>query len=485
MRIIFILFYLLSFVSISAQNEDWIIFEKKDTSLSGTKVIEINDGKILLSIRNVYYIDGETGVPIEGFPLHGTEIYQLDSNLQPESKLFLRTGWEYGGSLQYSENKTFVVYRKYTGFEECYHPFLNAAAEANDLGIFTLNEKRDDYIQDTVYLHRDTAYCGQLKLINNTICNDYLFTTRYHIRNTLLVQKTNLNNLALVESYLIKNVLNSPSRALFDCEEQSIIINTHGSYYDYGISKIKLDGTVEWKIDSIGRISSIMVSEDKKSFWIRNWGSSSPEEEKHTRLYQITNTGEIIQKRTYSQKFIKIDIWRDEIFVGLENVENGFRLYLLDNLGNIISSKSFYHDCLLAKSFTILSNNQIIISASHYRASSPTQCIIEDENTSPNKIMLIKMDIDEIWNPDSLLIKDLIFYPNPTRENIQLIFQEYITSEDNINFFVYDTFGQVVKSGSIDNSWQTISLMDIPSGLYIISILKNQKLIRSEKIIKQ
>jgi len=80
-----------------------------------------------------------------------------------------------------------------------------------------------------------------------------------------------------------------------------------------------------------------------------------------------------------------------------------------------------------------------------------------------------------------VFLKDVLVYPNPTQENFNLIIS---TKEDvQIRYTIMDYLGKEIRNGNILSEKSEISLRDLPSGNYFIS-LKSKKENRIFKIVK-
>ncbi len=77
---------------------------------------------------------------------------------------------------------------------------------------------------------------------------------------------------------------------------------------------------------------------------------------------------------------------------------------------------------------------------------------------------------------------ELILYPNPTRENLNLNTGELDLS--NVDYKIYDSRGRIIMENSITESESTISLGDIPPGNYFLNIYKGTQSIKSFKVVK-
>jgi hypothetical protein len=78
-------------------------------------------------------------------------------------------------------------------------------------------------------------------------------------------------------------------------------------------------------------------------------------------------------------------------------------------------------------------------------------------------------------------LKEVQLYPNPTQETMTLILS---SKEDiQIRYTIMDYLGKEIRNGNILSEKSEISLRDLPSGNYFIS-LKSKKEIRIFKMVK-
>jgi hypothetical protein len=78
-------------------------------------------------------------------------------------------------------------------------------------------------------------------------------------------------------------------------------------------------------------------------------------------------------------------------------------------------------------------------------------------------------------------LKEVQLYPNPTQETFNLI----ISTKENVQvrYIIMDYLGKEIRNGNILSEKSEISLRDLPSGNYFIS-LKSKKENRIFKIVK-
>jgi hypothetical protein len=78
-------------------------------------------------------------------------------------------------------------------------------------------------------------------------------------------------------------------------------------------------------------------------------------------------------------------------------------------------------------------------------------------------------------------LKEVQLYPNPTQETVTLILS---SMEDvQVRYTIMDYLGKEIRNGNIMSEKSEISLRDLPSGSYFIS-LKSKKEVRIFKMVK-
>ena len=95
--------------------------------------------------------------------------------------------------------------------------------------------------------------------------------------------------------------------------------------------------------------------------------------------------------------------------------------------------------------------------------------------------------VQQIYTKKTTPIEELVYlkevqlYPNPTHETMTLILS---SKEDvQVRYTIMDNLGKEIRNGNILSEKSEISLRDLPSGNYFIS-LKSKKEIRIFKMVK-
>ena len=95
--------------------------------------------------------------------------------------------------------------------------------------------------------------------------------------------------------------------------------------------------------------------------------------------------------------------------------------------------------------------------------------------------------VQQVYTKKTTPVEELVYlkeaqlYPNPTQETITLILS---SKEDiQVRYTIMDYLGKEIKNGNILSEKSEISLRDLPSGNYFIS-LKSKKEIRIFKMVK-
>ena len=73
-------------------------------------------------------------------------------------------------------------------------------------------------------------------------------------------------------------------------------------------------------------------------------------------------------------------------------------------------------------------------------------------------------------------------YPNPTDEMLTLSVENYDTTE--LQFQLFDVAGKLVNSNKLSGSQTQINMRGNAKGMYLLSITKNSKTIKTFKIIR-
>ena len=74
-------------------------------------------------------------------------------------------------------------------------------------------------------------------------------------------------------------------------------------------------------------------------------------------------------------------------------------------------------------------------------------------------------------------------YPNPTSENLQLTIENLIAND--VSYYLYDVHGRTLMHQKINELETTIAMQSLPSALYFLKIIKNNRIIKIVKIIKK
>ena len=78
-------------------------------------------------------------------------------------------------------------------------------------------------------------------------------------------------------------------------------------------------------------------------------------------------------------------------------------------------------------------------------------------------------------------LKEVQLYPNPTQETMTLILSSKVDVQ--VRYTIMDYLGKEIRNGNIMSEKSEISLRDLPSGSYFIS-LKSKKEVRIFKMVK-
>lgn len=73
-------------------------------------------------------------------------------------------------------------------------------------------------------------------------------------------------------------------------------------------------------------------------------------------------------------------------------------------------------------------------------------------------------------------------YPNPTTDFLTLNITEY--NNENLSYYLFNISGQLLESKKLINNETTITMLNRVGSIYFLKITKNQKEIKTFKIIK-
>lgn len=73
-------------------------------------------------------------------------------------------------------------------------------------------------------------------------------------------------------------------------------------------------------------------------------------------------------------------------------------------------------------------------------------------------------------------------YPNPTKD--YLVLNVHALDLSNMIFQLYDVNGRLIETRTIVSSIETICMMNLPSSVYVLKVINNNKEVKSFKIIK-
>jgi hypothetical protein len=77
---------------------------------------------------------------------------------------------------------------------------------------------------------------------------------------------------------------------------------------------------------------------------------------------------------------------------------------------------------------------------------------------------------------------ELVAYPNPTNNALTLNIGNY--NNEKLTYQVYDMQGKVIENGAVKSNFTHISLEEQPVATYFINVTKNNRIIKTFKIVK-
>ena len=482
MHRIFIVFFLLYYSSLNAQDWEVLLIEKEDTSLSSRKIIELDSGDLLLVVENYLFHPNSVGVFIEGFPKYGVDLMKVNQNNTIDTSFFLSVSPEFrnGSLLNFDQSVIFTV-EVYTSVEPCIspHPTIGSFSRASDLGLSKFDSKVNEALKDTLYIHRDSAICGLLEFVQFANCQNTLYALRYNSNESkLLLDLIDPVSLEMFDNRII-DISVSPQHAYFDCEEEAFLI-----YCDNGGKLCKMDfyGNIQWSVDSIGLFTEVEVSLDNQFYWLN---ARIPRTNERF-ITKLDKEGKIISSKLIANHtFADIEPIDDGLLLALENRENEILIHVINESGRIISTESFVYERIIGRSVKLLSNGEVVILAQKVDAFNLGVCCIEVGENSPNKVMLIKKPLEQIWNPNIFQEEDVVVFPNPVKSSIEILFKDYFFDlESNFHYVLHSLNGEKIQEGKIHSPSQLISLDSLPTAMYLISIIQDKTIIKTQKLIK-
>tara|TARA_B110000037_G_C16889237_1_gene411449 strand:- start:56 stop:532 length:477 start_codon:yes stop_codon:yes gene_type:complete len=75
---------------------------------------------------------------------------------------------------------------------------------------------------------------------------------------------------------------------------------------------------------------------------------------------------------------------------------------------------------------------------------------------------------------------ELSVYPNPTTDYLTL----KVDDNSNLNYQVYDLQGKVIENKKVTANNTTISMEALPKAIYFLNVTKNNRIVKTFKIIK-
>ena len=146
---------------------------------------------------------------------------------------------------------------------------------------------------------------------------------------------------------------------------------------------------------------------------------------------------------------------------------------------NILSSSGSEHEGPQGLSFSIGSLKHFVVLT--VEDSVPQSGILQDTLTV--KDSLAHAILQHIEGQDKTA--SISIYPNPFIDMVTLNLENFTDdSRENYRFELFDLMGNILDTGEVSHRQEEISLNSIPKGIYILQLFKNEKELKSFKLIK-
>jgi len=146
---------------------------------------------------------------------------------------------------------------------------------------------------------------------------------------------------------------------------------------------------------------------------------------------------------------------------------------------NILSSSGFVCDGSQGLTFSVGSTNSVIFLSEEERfpESDKPQDTTNVAHVFDDSISQYSQDNDEATN--------ISIYPNPFIERITLNIENFANDrQEKYRYQVLDLMGNILVARQVVNSEEEISLSSNVKGIYVLLLYKNEKEIKSFKLIK-
>ncbi len=482
-KLLIALYWFFWSLGLSAQAWDILILEKEDTTLAGRQVLELASGDLLLPVENWFFNPNSVGVYISGFPQYGFDLIRVNKRHQLDTSLFVTLAPKFViGSLSHFDDSVIVPVELYTGFEPCISPspYAQAASQATDLGLIRLGSNASLYLQDTVHLHRDSSLCGHLDIVQFANCHDKLRALRHSPNGSKLMLETiDPYSFEILHTQYI-DAPSVPSVAYFECEDNMILLYCRN---DQRLCKMDYEGNILWSSEEIASAVEIEVSQDKEYYWIR---SHAYGEGVQTYIYKFDRLGNLITTFAFEDMLVRdIEPIGDGMIMALENGNSEVKLHIVNARGRIINTESFYYERLLGKYIELLSTGEVLMVADKIDAFNLGVCCIELGDNTPNKVLILKKPLQEIWNPEILEEAIVEVSPNPAESEFELIFRDHVPqSNENLSYILHSISGQEMMRDQIQGPSQFVSIVHLPAAIYLLSIYDDEALVSTQKVVK-
>ena len=79
----------------------------------------------------------------------------------------------------------------------------------------------------------------------------------------------------------------------------------------------------------------------------------------------------------------------------------------------------------------------------------------------------------------------LVVFPNPSSDNVKIVLDTRYNKNGYLHYTMINEIGQVVKKGKYPAETHILNIQDLPPGYYVLTIISNNEIVKSFKLIKK